>query len=211
MNGISPWVPGDVIVFRGISQKKIWYALPVFIVQDTPVLIALFWPAGTKGKWRWKSSEGRITPLDVLQTPLEISDRIWNKTDVLMLITPGAAHAVYVMWEEGQKDILCWYVNLQDPICRTAIGFDTRDQWLDIVVSPDKSSWQWKDEDELDEAVALGLFSKEEAQLIRAEGERVIRLICENKAPFGDGWEKWSPPTNWNIPKLSEEWDIGFS
>jgi hypothetical protein len=31
---------------------------------------------------------------------------------------------------------------------RTRLGFDTRDQALDVVVEPD-GTWQWKDEDQL--------------------------------------------------------------
>jgi hypothetical protein len=201
------WKPGDVIVLRGVTRKKIWYALPVIVVRDTTNLIALFWPAGTQGKWRMKPSGEKVTPRDVMQLSLELIDRTWDKTDVLMLITPGAAHAVYVMWEKGQRRLLCWYVNLQDPISRTPIGFDTRDQVVDIVFSPDRTSWRWKDEDQLEEAVSVGLFTDEDTQCFRAEGERVINLICENQPPFCDGWEKWSPPYDWNIPKLPLKWD----
>ncbi len=210
MSGVSYHNSGGVIVFRGVSQKKIWYALPVIVIQDTPSLVALYWPAGTRGKWRMKLSGERVTPRDVMQTPMELIDRTWITTDVLMLITPGAAHAVYVMWEEGHKNLLCWYINLQDPIRRTPIGFDTSDRILDIVFSPDKSSWQWKDEDQLEEAVALGIFANEEERLIRAEGERAIKLICENQTPFCDSWEKWSPPPDWIVPKLPDDWNLGF-
>jgi uncharacterized protein len=211
MNEISQWNNGDIIVFRSVSQKKIWYALPVFVVQDTPNLIALYWPAGTQGKWRMKPSGERVTPQDVLVTPLGLIDRTWDRTDVLMLITPGAAHAVYVMWEAGHKKLLCWYINLQDPIRRTPTGFDTGDHWLDIVISPDKFSWRWKDEDELEMAVASGIVKDEKARLIRKEGERAIKLILENRPPFCDGWEKWSPPADWNIPGLPGDWNSGFS
>ena len=66
MNEISHRDTGDVIIFRGVSDKKIWYALPVIVVQDTPGLIALYWPAGTRGKWRMKSTEEKVTPRDVI-------------------------------------------------------------------------------------------------------------------------------------------------
>ena len=210
MRESNHWNPGDIIVLRGVGKKGIWYAIPVYVVQDTSRLIAIYWPAGTQGKWRMKSQGERVTPHDVLQTPMEIIDRTWDKTDVLMLITPGAAHAIYLMWEECQKTLIRWYVNLQDPIRRTLIGFDTKDHVLDIVFSPDKSNWQWKDEDQLEEAVALGLFTDVEALAIRTEGERVINLIHENQPPFCDDWEKWIPPTHWSIPKLRVEWDLGY-
>jgi hypothetical protein len=201
---------GEVVVFRGASRTRIWYALPVTVVQDSPDLIALYWPAGTRGKWRMKASREKVTPGDVMGKPMELIDHTWNQTDVLMLITPGAAHAVYVMLQAGTQNLVCWYINLQDPIRRMPIGFDTCDHVLDLVVSHDKSAWHWKDEDQLEEAVAVGMFTQQEARDIRAEGERVVRLIHENQPPFCDGWEKWIPPACWSIPALPDGWDVGY-
>ncbi len=204
------WNLGDVIVLRGITHNKIWYALPVFVVRDAPGLIALYWPAGTRGKWRMSPSGARVTPRDALFTPLEIIDRTWDRTDVLMLIPPGAAHAVYLMREEGWKNHLCWYVNLQAPVRRVPSGFDTSDHVLDVVLSPDRSNWRWKDEDELEEFVAIGWMTRAEAEAVRKEGHRAIDLIQQNQPPFDAGWEDWSPPDEWGIPALPEGWDRGY-
>lgn len=87
------------------------------------------------------------------------------------------------------------------------MSFDTRDHLLDVVISPDRSEWRWKDEDEFSEAVAIGVFSPEEARAIRAEGERVIGLLEAEASPFCDGWETWSPPAGWEIPVLPVDWD----
>jgi hypothetical protein len=198
---------GDIIVFRGLGQGKIWYALPVMVVKDAPDPVALFWRAGTPGKFRGLSPGAKVTPPEVRSDQMLLFDKIWTETDVLMLIVPGAAHAVYVMWEEGQKGLRCWYINLQQPLARTATGFDTEDYWLDIVVSPDRSEWRWKDEDQLKEAVAMGMYSPAKACEIRAEGERVIGLLQANQPPFCDGWENWQAPGDWNIPSLPEGWD----
>jgi hypothetical protein len=78
------------------------------------------------------------------------------------------------------------------------------------VFTPDTSRWQWKDEDQLEEAVSLGIYTKEEAKMIRKEGERVISLVRENQTPFCDDWEKWSPPSDRNFPKLPAAWNMGF-
>lgn len=97
--------------------------------------------------------------------------------------------------------------NLQDPLRRTPIGFNSMDHILDIVISPDRSEWRWKDEDDFEEAVAIGVYSAQKARAIRAEGERVVERMQANQSPFCDGWERWSPPPEWEIPTLPVGWD----
>ena len=204
MNANSRWTSGDHVVLRGVWRQRLWFASPVTVVQDTPALIALYWRAGT---WE-KVPRKRFAPQDMLSTEqLDLVDKIWVKTDVLMLVVPGAAHSVYAMWEEGHTSFRCWYINLQEPLRRTPIGFDTMDHILDVVVSPDRSEWWWKDEDEFREAEAIGVYSAQEARTIRAEGERAVKLMQANQSPFCDGWERWLPPAEWEIPGLPAGWD----
>ena len=151
---------------------------------------------------------GRVTPQDLLsEQSLPLVESHWVNTDVLMLIPPTASHAVNVMWETGQRRFLCWYVNLQAPLHRTKIGFDTDDYILDIVIQPDCRTWRWKDGDEFDEAVSLGVYTTEQARKIRAEGEAVIQHAQAGLSPFCDGWERWSPPEDWPIPNFPQGWD----
>jgi len=75
-----------------------------------------------------------------------------------------------------------------------------------IVVSPDRSEWWRKDEDEFREAEAIGVYSAEEARAIRAEGERVIESIQDNQSPYCDSWKRWSPSAKWEIPALPAGW-----
>ncbi len=200
---IHRWNPGEAIVLRGVWRGKLWWACAATIVQDTPELLALFWQAGTPNRGPVR----RLVPRDLLSNEICLVPGSWVGTDVLMLAVPGAAHAVYVMWEAGRTQLRCWYVDLQEPLRRTKIGFDTHDHLLDIVISADQSTWRWKDEDEFEEAVRIGVFSQEEARAIRAEGERVIERFKAGQPPFCDGWEMWSPPSKWGIPNLHEGWD----
>ena len=202
-NRSNHWNQGDVIVLRGVWREKLWWASPVIIVQDTPGLISMYWQAGTPNM----VPVTRPTPHDLLSKEIRLVPHKWTETDVLMLVTPGSSHAVYVMWEAGKRKVRCWYIDLQEPLRRTTIGFDTMDHLLDIVISADQSSWHWKDEAEFEEAVALGVYSPAEARSIRTEGERVIALFQTRQAPFCGGWEKWLPPATWDIPTMLVGWD----
>lgn len=209
MNHPLYWTAGDQIVLREVWHGKVWSAKPVTVVQDTPDLIALYMAPGTCWKQPRSLDGGSVQPQTLLPSGVwQLIDRIWMGGDALFLIIPGAAHAVYVMWMEGHRGLDCWYINLQEPLQRTALGFDYMDQILDIVISPDQSEWRWKDETTFQEAQVLGVISVEKAVAIRAEGERVIERLRNAKAPFMDGWEKWSPPSAWPIPRLAAGWEV---
>ena len=203
----SLWNQGDKVLLRGVWRRKLWFAIVAYIVADTDDLIALYWRAGTPNKipgWR-------LSAQDILvEERLKLIDSTWTRTDLLMLVKPGASHSVELMWDKDTSEFLCWYVNLQEPLRRTPLGFDTMDQALDIVISPDRAKWRWKDEQEFADMMELGLISPGEAQAIRAEGERVIQMSATNQPPFCDGWEKWSPPDDWSIPEFPQNWDQLF-
>jgi predicted RNA-binding protein associated with RNAse of E/G family len=205
MSGNMRWEPGAQIVLREVWKGNIWSVRPEILVQDTPNMLALYRPAGTP----WKR------PVSRDGTPLRLTSEDWVLADFRMpieslrLVTPGASHSVLLLWSEGFDSFLTWYINLEEPLRRTAIGFDYMDQVLDIEISEGLKSWHWKDEDELEEAQALGLISEERARELRAEGERVIEQMEAKKPPFDADWETWRPDPSWPAPELPEDWDTG--
>jgi predicted RNA-binding protein associated with RNAse of E/G family len=122
---------------------------------------------------------------------------------------PGAAHSIWVTWgREGEARVFRgFYVNMEEPFRRTAIGFDTNDHMLDILVARDLT-WQWKDEDVLADWVGRGLYSAEFAAAVRAEGERVAANIDSRLPPFDDSWDLWTPPALTGRPELPATWDV---
>jgi predicted RNA-binding protein associated with RNAse of E/G family len=80
------------------------------------------------------------------------------------------------------------------------------DQILDIVVDADLRAWRWKDEDELQECLELGLISHERTQAMRHEGERVVAMLQSGKSIY-NGWETWKPDPAWVSPLLPPDWD----
>ena len=203
MNQQSFWSEGESITLRGVGIKVFW-AFPTIVVKDAPDLIVLYMPAGVLGR----NVTHKPTTKELLSlTELNIVECTWQRTDVLMLIVPGEAFSTYIMWDTGTKNLDCWYVNLQEPIKRTSIGFDTMDNMLDVVISPDMSDWEWKDDDEFAEAQKIGFYSAETAREIWSEGEKAVRLITSERRSLYEEWKKWQANPKWEIPKLSPLWN----
>jgi hypothetical protein len=199
------WSSGDHAVVRYLRDGRAAWVRPVTIVEDTDEANVLFLGAGTPTKVPVNldgSAIPRSTPYEErFGLEWRPGDGNWGENQTLLITPPGAAHSLWLFWSVDW-DFLGWYVNLQEPHRRTAMGFDTSDQVLDVWVQPDLS-WTWKDEHELEAAVRLGRFTSGEAAAIRAEGERVIAEF-----PFPTGWEDWRPDPAWPVPHLPAGWDV---
>lgn len=91
---------------------------------------------------------------------------------------------------------------------RTPLGFDYMDQLFDIVVSADRSTWHWRDEDEVRQAQALGIFTAEQVGELYQLGGRAVQSMLANEPPFDRDWEIWSPDLTWRVPlDLPQGWE----
>jgi hypothetical protein len=187
------WEPGEVVVWRETWHGRTYFGWPVRVVEDGPEQTVVYIAEGTSftfppGAWPfgpehpWAGRDG------------------WVGHGVLVQHRPGDAHTIWHFWRGAERRFASWYVNLQEPFRRTWKAFDTQDQELDIVVRPD-GSWEWKDEDEMNDWVQRGRFTRDEVADIRAEGERVLA-----EWPFPTGWEEWEPDPSWEVPELPEGW-----
>ncbi len=197
---------GDPIIYREVVQGKVWTVRPVTVIQDTPDLIALF----LRNSTHWQVCAPPDAETDLLQCkanlrPWKLDDAIWNYGDTVILTWPEKAHAVHVMWDR-RGEFAGWYVNMQEPVRRTSLGFDFLDQELDIVVSPNLN-WRWKDAEHLERGQALGLFSAEQVRAIWKEGRQAVEKIRAKAVPFDGSWSHWAPPPGWPIPCLPEGWN----
>lgn len=116
----------------------------------------------------------------------------WTTSDVLYLVQPGAGYTVVGFWDD-EYSFHNWKINLEKPMRRKSHGFDYMDQVLDIVVSADRSTWQWIDEDQLRWAQELGLFTAEQVRELYQLGEHPLKSMLANEAPFDGDWENWKP------------------
>jgi len=195
-------VSPPVAVLRYIRYGQVRRATPHVVVEESGEAVVLHVPVGTPAKF--PTSDGpAVGPIrGQTDRTWTLRDHVWERYRVLRLIRWGAGHSLELFWHAEDDAFAGWYVNLQEPLRRSPAGFDTDDLVLDVWVEPD-GTWQWKDADELEIAVALGRFTPDEARAIRAEGERVIAA-----RPWPTGWEEWTPDPSWPVPRLPETWDV---
>ena len=191
---------GDAVLLRSIYSGRVRWTFPHRFVSEDDGVFALYCGRGNSGRlMKQASADGRY--LEAWARGDAPSEWTWERTNVLRLMREGEAHTVEVMWD-GAWSFLGWYVNLQAPLRVHGTFFDTTDWALDVTVAPD-GAWAWKDEHDLAEAIALGVFDEAEAAAVRAEGERVVA-----QRPWPTGWEDWRPPPEWTPLPLPEGWDV---
>jgi len=142
-------------------------------------------------------TEERVLKLDV-----------WRGTGILKVSPPGKPWSVWYFWGEDGT-FRGWYVNLErehvrDPEARRV---STVDHVLDLWIHPDRTI-EWKDEDELEGAVATGRFSAEEAERIIADGRAAEKEIATWASPFADAWHEWQPNPSWRLPEAPTGYEV---
>ena len=194
---------GEQIVLREIWRGRIWSGRPYTIVEDTPKRLIMYMGAGVRWMRPIRRDGSVIHGRELHWT---LGEAVWP-IEALRIVTPGSHHSVLLLWTEGFGEFLKWYINLEDPLTRSTIGFDYLDWLLDIEISPDLSVWNWKDEDELEDAVVNDLITPQKADLIRAEGIRVIEALDKRAPPFDEQWHLWRPDPRWELPGLPDGWE----
>ena len=198
-----PWGPGDTVVLREVWRGEVFEARPAVVVYDEPQQRAFLVPGGVRCG----------LPIGDDGNEIRLPDRPWH----LEVRARGPLPILSFAWPETPYSVLLgsvgsegrvWYVNLQDPFTPTAIGFDTTDHVLDVLIALDRSGWSWKDEDELEQAIAHGLFTEDDVMWFRHWGERAVERVILREPPFDRDWEAWEPDPAWREPELPMGWDL---
>jgi hypothetical protein len=213
---MSGWREGDLIVRRerlglwpmSMSAPpapwmgKAWLAVPVFVVEDSDEALVTYLATGAEFGFPtgdWPTPDGRHPWHE---------RTAWGGHGTLMVQRPGEHHAVWHLWSGPERELLCWYINLQTSFVRTETGYDTQDLELDIVVSPD-GSWTLKDLDVLDDRVAEGRFTAELVRWIVALGDELTAELSASRRWWDERWADWEPPGTWVDPELPAGWEAG--
>jgi len=198
---MSRWNPGDSIVLREVWEGKVWSARPVIVVEDSIDVTALYIADGSAWK-RPFDADG--SPKRIPAGNWKLGDDLWTN-DVIRISLPGERFSVLPI-QDQDKQLRFWYLNIETPLRRSPLGFDYMDQTLDIIINADLRQWRWKDEDELAEAIALGVYTQEQANEIRRAGEAALERFLSGKPPLDRDWPHWRPDPEWPLPKLVPGW-----
>ena len=165
--------PGQGVILREVWHNKVYSVIPVRVALDSPGWSALYLPPHTISLWP-HTREGRT--IRIPQDDWVLDGGPWEGGDVLYLVQPGMGYIASAVWDVNSL-FDHWKIDLVQPARRTALGFDYMDQLLDIIVSDDRLSSRWKDEDEVREAQARGIFTGEQAGELIDRGRRAIHAL----------------------------------
>jgi predicted RNA-binding protein associated with RNAse of E/G family len=133
-------------------------------------------------------------------------DKQWAGDGVLRVHRFGEEWSVWRWLDSRREWSRHFYVNLEDPWRRSALGFDTGDWLLDVVGTP--TSWAYKDEDELEWAEDAGLVGSAWSARTREAGKRAAAALKANAWPFDADWNRWLPSVDLATPVLPTDWSV---
>lgn len=197
---------GQLILHRNIRHDRIAWVRPARVVSDDERGL-LVWVARDTPVVNEVADDGRsirdMPFAEFVTRSYRPKFGRWSGPPVLKFMPAGARHSVWWFRDERGR-FKNWYVNLEDPGVRWddghVAGVDIVDQDLDVVAYPDLT-WEWKDEGEFTERLAFPehYWVTDEAA-VRAEGERVIKLIEAGEFPFDGTWVDFTPDPAWAPP-----------
>ena len=190
------WEAGRPVLLRQVFDRRVWSAWPARVVEARGDVVAVWIAPGTECRRLRGIVDGVVLP----PSEWEPVPHRWFGNGNVDVIRLGDPFSVRLFWDDAGA-FAGWYVNLQQPVVLSGDRIDTRDHALDLWLEPDADP-HWKDEDHLEQCVALGVFSAAEAIAIRAAGERFLE---QRDAHLPTGYESFSPP-GWPAPGLPTGW-----
>ncbi|MCC6268692.1 MAG: DUF402 domain-containing protein [Dehalococcoidia bacterium] len=205
MTGQPGFQPGQAIAFRDVFRGRVKAAVPLRVVEDSSQRFVGWLPSGARF---FLPVDGRgVLVKDVFGFE-QLGELAWTVPESagqLVVCPLGGLYSVVMRFFGPGWQMPEWYINLQSPLTRTRIGFDSTDLILDLVVGKN-GDWRWKDEEEFASAIARGFASESEARNIRDAGEAALRHAIAGHPPFDSQWLKWRPPSDWSVPELPAGW-----
>jgi Protein of unknown function (DUF402) len=207
-----PFPVGATVVRRDMLGGKVWTATPNRLVADSGQdLVLACWP-GVQMLAPTKRIEWLLTGADEVRNEgihdlaaglWDLGPWTWRDSVLLSRFRTGDYFSVHQFsGDSNAREPAQWYVNFELPFGRTAIGIDTCDLLLDLVVDVESLRYRWKDEDEYAQGRRLGLIGDHVHARIDDARQEVMALIESREGPFAEDWSAWQPSRSWRAPRL---------
>ncbi len=205
---------GQTVVRRDVHRTgRVWSEHALRVVADTTEALVAACSPGAETRWpalyvRARTEDDRSVrteAFDAMATGVwELADAVWQETELLLWKPPTAWFSVNAFYTSG--GLRNWYVNFEHPTRRTTDGFDTFDLTVDLVVDPELTRWEWKDEDEYAHVRRLGIVSDTEHQAVDAARDEVLAMLTERTGAFAhaEQWTAWHWEPTWPTPRLPQ-------
>ncbi|HLF78534.1 MAG TPA: DUF402 domain-containing protein [Dehalococcoidia bacterium] len=214
------WQRGDTVMVRYPMEERMVRCYQVItgdpvvnvvgwphvVLEDSDERIALYMPEGTH-LWRWDVLGERLHQERIVQGELVRLFFPGKRFEVSLFYDTGTGPARHVeyLFPGVRGRFFGWKVDVTSLFARTEIGFDMIDETLDIMMKPDRTH-RWKDEDQLEVFVDLGIYSKVEVEELHRIGEDVVRSMEKREPPFDDEWVNWRPEPGLKIGQIPVGW-----
>ncbi|MEU2956641.1 DUF402 domain-containing protein, partial [Streptomyces xanthochromogenes] len=162
---------GQTVVRRDVHRAgRVWGELALRVVAGTGEALVTVCAPGAKARWSELYARARAEGDRSLRTEAfeamatgewELAAGMWQEADLLLWKPPTSWFSINAFFfpDGDERRLRNWYVNFEHPTRRTDAGFDTLDLTVDLVVAPDLTRWEWKDEDEYAHLRRLGIVS----------------------------------------------------
>ncbi|MCX4767852.1 DUF402 domain-containing protein [Streptomyces sp. NBC_01275] len=209
---------GETVVRRDVHRSgRVWSAQALRVVDDSSEALMTACAPGAEALWpalyaRARSvgdRSVRTEAFDAMATgEWELAAGRWQETELLLWKPPTtwfSINAFFVSDGAGRR-LRNWYVNFEQPTVRTPVGFDTFDLAVDLLIAPDLTSWEWKDEDEYAHVRRLGIVSDTEHQAVDAARAQVLAMLDGRSGVFAhaERWAAWQWEPSWPTPRLPQ-------
>lgn len=218
---VRQFMPGETVVRRDVHRGRVWTAQALrAVADDGETLVAACRPgAAALGPTDWLAFQHSGDPADRERAVASLADGAWQLgpwrwRDTVLLIwrQPALYFSVNAFYRpDDDHGLLRWYVNFERPARRTALGFDTFDLLVDLVVTPDLSAHAWKDEDEYAQGRRLGVVDDADHHGVQAAREQVLAMIADRSGPFAAApdWSAWRSAPDWPATELPPDAALG--
>jgi uncharacterized protein len=187
------WSRGDVVALRDLWFGAVWRAVAGIVVEETEQRSVFWIPAGSESVY---PADGDGHEIRIPRRTFTHAVRL-TRRPIVVVCDDGTPWTLWLFFEDvgvfGH-----WYVNFEQYLGRSAVAYDSVDHKLDLIVRAD-GDLTWKDEDELEQAGALGLV---DVDAVRRDAAAAVA-----SPPWPTGWEDFTPDPSWAVPELPAGWD----